>query len=203
LADATGGGVWTSVPIGVATIGASTGLVAGVSAGTALITYTVGNVAGCTNSVTQTVTVSDVPTITGTTPGSVCRAGNVTLGATASSGTINWYDAGGNLVGTGTSFTTNISTTTTYYVDATDACGTTAVRTAVVATVNALPVVSAPASVAVNGTVTLSPTTWGTCVSNIQSVLMEQHYLQILDQLLVLLLLQILVCGLRLSQWEW
>src|SRR5665811_88390 len=146
LADATPGGTWTSVPLGVATVNASTGLVTGISAGTAVITYTIGGVAVlCSNSVTQTVTVTDIPIITGTTPGSVCGPGTVTLGATASDGTINWYAAstGGSTLGTGTSFTTNISSTTTYYVDVTDNGCTTASRTAVVATVVALPTVAA------------------------------------------------------------
>jgi hypothetical protein len=81
------------------------------------------------------------PTITGTTPGSRCGIGTVSLGATASSGTINWFAAstGGASLGTGTSFTTpSISSTTTYYVDATDGC-TTASRTSVSATVNTIP----------------------------------------------------------------
>lgn len=83
------------------------------------------------------------PTITGTTPGSRCGTGTVTLGATASAGTINWYNvvSGGSSLGAGTSFPTpSIAATTTYYVDATDAGCTTASRTAVVATVNPLPI---------------------------------------------------------------
>lgn len=81
------------------------------------------------------------PTITGTTPGSRCGTGIVTLGATASAGTLNWYanSSGGSSLGTGTSFNTpSISSTTTYYVDATDATCVSA-RTAVVATVNTSP----------------------------------------------------------------
>ena len=69
------------------------------------------------------ITVNTVPTILTTTPGSTCGTGTVTLGATASAGTINWYAAatGGASLGTGTSFTTpSISSTTIYYVDATD-----------------------------------------------------------------------------------
>ena len=69
--------------------------------------------------------------ITGTTPGSRCGTGTVVLGATASAGIINWYAAstGGTSLGTGTSYTTgSISTTTTYYVDATDGGCTTATR---------------------------------------------------------------------------
>jgi PKD repeat protein len=52
------------------------------------------------------------------TNGSHCGQGTVSLSASGS-GTLNWYDAasGGNLMGTGTTFTTpNISNTTTYYV---------------------------------------------------------------------------------------
>jgi len=173
LADATTGGAWTSVPLGVATVSA-TGLVTGVSAGTAIITYTIGGVAVlCSNSVTQTVTVNANPTITSTTPASRCGTGIVTLGATASAGTVNWYDAltGGNLVGTGNSYTTpSNNSTTTYYVEATANGCTTTVRTAVVATINSLPVVSAPVSVNQGSTITLSPTTGGTWISNYPSI---------------------------------
>lgn len=85
------------------------------------------------------VTVTAVPTITGTTPATRCGTGTVNLGATASAGTINWYTAssGGASQGTGTSFTTpSIPSTTTYYADATDAGCVTASRTAVTATVD-------------------------------------------------------------------
>ena len=114
-----------------------------------------------------------IPIITGTTPASICGTGTVTLGATASAGTINWYatSTGGSSLGTGATFTTpNITTTTSYYVDATDECGTTTVRTAITATVNALPVVSAPVSVAAGSTVSLSPNTGGTWISGNQLV---------------------------------
>lgn len=72
-------------------------------------------------------------------PSPVCDSGTFTFTATASSGaTIGWYDAatGGNLLGTGTSYTTtSISTTTTYYVDA----GCESNRKSVTATVNTTP----------------------------------------------------------------
>ena len=87
---------------------------------------------------TRILTVNSIPIITGSTPASRCGTGTLTLGATASAGTINWYSAstGGTFLGTGTSFTTtSLLTTTTYYVDATlNGCTTTA-RTAVIATV--------------------------------------------------------------------
>lgn len=111
-------------------------------------------------------TACTAPTITSTTPGSRCDAGTVTLGATASAGTINWYAAstGGSSLGTGTSFTTpSISATTTYYVDATNGGCTTASRTAVVATVNTTPTItgSTPGSRCGTGTVTLGASSSG------------------------------------------
>jgi hypothetical protein len=90
-------------------------------------------------------TINASPTITGTTPLSRCDAGTVSLGASASSGTINWYSSstGGSSLQTGASFTTpSINTTTTYYVDATNNGCTSSSRTAVVATVNTTPTIS-------------------------------------------------------------
>ncbi len=101
-----------------------------------------GTCATSTNSNAGTLTVNSTPTITGTTPASRCDAGTVTLGATASTGTINWYAAstGGSSLGTGTSFITpSISATTPYYVDATNGGCTTASRTSVTATVTTTP----------------------------------------------------------------
>jgi len=68
----------------------------------------------------------------------VCDSGSFTLTATANAGTIKWYDAatGGNLLGTGNTYTTpSISTTTTYYVDA----GCELNRKSITATVNTTP----------------------------------------------------------------
>ena len=108
-------------------------------------------------------TINEVPTITSTTPSSRCDAGTVTLEATASNGTINWYSAptGGTLLASGNSFTTpSISTTTTYYVEVTD--GTcTSTRTAIIATVNNVPTITSttPASSCGAASVTLYAST--------------------------------------------
>ncbi|MHB9140824.1 MAG: T9SS type B sorting domain-containing protein [Paludibacter sp.] len=169
LANTTSFGSWSSNSPGVATVsaggaGGPGGLVTGISEGTSLITYTINN-GSCSKSVSQLVTVTTIPTISGTTPGSVCGTGTVTLSATAFFGTINWYDSltGGNLVGSGSSFTTPvISATTTYYVDATNNGCTTASRTAVVATVNTLPTtpiitsVTQPSCAVGTGTITVT-----------------------------------------------
>ena len=67
------------------------------------------------------ITLCQPPVITGTTGQTVCDSA-ATLSATADPGaTINWYDAatGGNLLGTGPTFTTPVLTATTdYYVSA-------------------------------------------------------------------------------------
>jgi len=87
------------------------------------------------------------PSIIGSS-GSRCGPGTVSLGATASAGTINWYadSSGGSSLGTGTSFTTpSLSFTTNYYVDATDGGCTSTPRTAVQA------VIISPASISVGG----------------------------------------------------
>jgi hypothetical protein len=99
---------------------------------------------GCTSSPRTAVvaTVNTIPTLPSTTGASICGTGTATLQATTAAGTINWYAAltGGASLGTGTSYTTpSIATTTTYYVDVTDNGCTSSPRTAVVATVNALP----------------------------------------------------------------
>lgn len=83
------------------------------------------------------------PSITSTTSSSVCNSGIVTLSATSNTGTINWYPTtvGGTSIATGTMFTTPVlSTTTIYYVDATNAGCTTPFRTAITASVNPLPI---------------------------------------------------------------
>lgn len=74
----------------------------------------------CLNSASDTAKVYN-PVISSTTPGSRCGPGTVTLGGTVTEGTLNWYSAstGGNLLGSGLTFTTpSISANTTYYASA-------------------------------------------------------------------------------------
>lgn len=66
-------------------------------------------------------TLCNAPTVTSTTPGSVCGQGSATLNAALSGGVANWYAAatGGTALSTGTSFTTpQITATTSYWVEA-------------------------------------------------------------------------------------
>ena len=139
------------------------------------ITVTVGSVAGnvqvtpsnfCGDGTPSSLAVigDTGPAITGTTPGSICNSGTVILSATSATGTMNWWDAptGGSLLGTGPSYTTPvISSTTTYYVDATLNSCTTVNRTSVIATVNLSPAapsspVASPSSMCSGSSSTLS-----------------------------------------------
>ena len=109
-----------------------------------------------------TSTIITILQITGTTPTSRCDSGTVTLQATASNRSVNWYDtaSGGTLLATGNTYTTPFLTvTTTYYVAAGANCSS--LRTAVTATINTIPTITAtnsPVSTCLAGTVTLEAT---------------------------------------------
>jgi gliding motility-associated-like protein/uncharacterized repeat protein (TIGR01451 family) len=109
-----------------------------------------------------TLTFGTTPSITNTTDDSRCGPGTLTLGATSDSGILSWFDTdtGGTSIGTGTSFVTpSITTTTTYYVEA-SLNGCTSARTAVIATIDTIPVITdtTPDSRCGPGTLTLGAT---------------------------------------------
>ncbi len=106
--------------------------------------YASQTVNGCesTDRLQVTATVTTLPTITETTPGSRCGEGIVELSATASAGDLRWYDAEteGLLLYTGTAFTTPpISETTSYWAEAYHNDCPSAIRTEVVATIKSEP----------------------------------------------------------------
>ncbi len=76
LSDSTAlGGTWSSSSTGTATVGASTGVVTGVSSGTVTISYSVTGVCGTTVA-TRVITVTST-----TTPGTITGASTVTAGS--------------------------------------------------------------------------------------------------------------------------
>ena len=99
LSDAITGGVWNSSNGGIATVNATTGVVSGVSAGTATITYTQGGAYA-----TITVTINAIPLpIHGAT--SACAGTTITLSDNTSGGT--WSSTGDvSVVATGTNSAT-------------------------------------------------------------------------------------------------
>lgn len=135
---------WYSASSGGTALSAGSSYSPSVTATTTYYAET--TLSGCTSPRTPVlVTLNEVPTITATAPASRCDSGTVTLGATASSGTISWYNvsSGGTSLGTGTSFTTpSISTSTNFYVEVSSGICT-STRTAVLATVNVTPSITA------------------------------------------------------------
>jgi uncharacterized protein YjdB len=131
LTDATGIGTWTSGSTSIATVGSASGIVTGLTAGPATITFTLG-VTGCQS--TKTITVNPTPpAISG--PASVCIGASITLTDSASG---TWTSSNtalasiastsgvltGNATGTPTityAFPTGCITTTAITVNATPA----------------------------------------------------------------------------------
>ncbi|NML41671.1 tandem-95 repeat protein, partial [Chitinophaga sp. G-6-1-13] len=162
LSNTTPGGIWSSNNA-IATIDAN-GLMTGVSAGIATITYEVTNANGCKAQQTTTVTVNALPVvspISGTT--SVCVGVTTTLSNTtpggiwsSSNNAIATIDANGLMTGVSAG-----TVTITYEVTNANGCKTQQTTTV---TVNALPVVSpitGATTVCIGGTTTLINTTPG------------------------------------------
>jgi len=88
FSSTTSGGVYSSNNTSIATVNSSTGVITGVGAGTASISYAVTNANGCTTIVTRNVAVNTgtaLPAITGTTLTFV--TGTTTLSNATSGGT--------------------------------------------------------------------------------------------------------------------
>lgn len=104
-----------------------------------------------------TSTQITIPEAIITVPNPICDSGSLILKATSNAGTIRWYDSavGGNLLGTGSTYTTPIiNTTTIYFADA--GCETNRKSvTAVVNTTPDAPTISSPVTRCGTGTVTL------------------------------------------------
>ncbi len=110
LTDALTGGIWSVTPTSIATIDPLTGVLSGVSGGTATAVYAIGS--GCTASTLISVNTPP-PAITG--PSAVCAGAMITLADAASGGTwsssntdIATVDASGNVTGGTTAGTATI-----------------------------------------------------------------------------------------------
>ncbi|MBV8255945.1 MAG: Ig-like domain-containing protein, partial [Chitinophaga sp.] len=143
LSNTTPGGVWSSGNTAVATVDANSGLVTGVTAGTATITYEVTNANGCKAQQTAPVTVNALPVvspITGTT--NICTGTATTLSNTTSGGVWSSSNTAVATVDANSGLVTGVTAgTATITYEVTNANGCKAQQTAPV-TVNALPVVS-------------------------------------------------------------
>jgi endoglucanase len=142
LGNATWGGAWVSGNTAVATINSGTGVVTGVSAGTATITYTITGL-----SATTVVTVNPAASagsISGTA--TACPGGTMALSASGSAGGTWSSSATGVATVSSSGVVTGVSAgTTTISYSVSNSCGTSA--STKVVTVNAV-----PGSVSVIGT---------------------------------------------------
>ncbi|WP_166669262.1 Ig-like domain-containing protein, partial [Flavobacterium sp. S87F.05.LMB.W.Kidney.N] len=134
------GGAWTSDNTSIATVNSSTGVVTGVSSGTATITYKIIGTGGCSDvTSTRTITVNPTPIAPTASVQSFCSADNKTVNdLTVTTGSnLKWYTqlTGGNALAS-----TDILTTRTYYVSQTSASGCESSRTSVDVTINPTPV---------------------------------------------------------------
>lgn len=120
------------------------------------------------------LTINITPTIDSTVGGVRCEQGTVTLTATSnqSGASLNWYNVatGGAILGTGSTFVTpSLSTTTSFFVEATsNSC--TSVRTEVIATINNQP----SAGVSTNTISCNSSVNGGTTTTDLDSTLNGQ-----------------------------
>ena len=151
LSDAITGGTWSSSPAGTASVGSLTGIVTGVTSGTATITYT--NSCG---TATIVVTVNALPTVSGAS--SLCAGSSITLTPSPTGGT--WVSGSTSIatVGSGSGTVTGVAagTAAITYTDA-NAC-----MAKQLITVNAVPsAISGTGIVCVGSAVTLSDTSPG------------------------------------------
>ncbi len=117
LSDATSGGTWTSSNPSIAAVSGS-GSVAGVSVGTATITYTITSSFGCPGIATASVAVNDLPTGTlSPSSGSVtlCNGIPVNLSVATSATGFQWLNGGSAVTGA-TNSTYTASSQGTYSV---------------------------------------------------------------------------------------
>ncbi|MDO9260596.1 MAG: T9SS type B sorting domain-containing protein [Flavobacteriaceae bacterium] len=89
-------------------------------------------------------TTISIPQIITTIPNSRCEAGIVTLNATSNTGNVYWYAnaIGGIPINFGTSFSPNLTVTTTFYVDAFELSCSSGTRTPITATIHQIPTIT-------------------------------------------------------------
>jgi len=100
---------------------------------------TITSTGASTRNISLSGTVTEIPTVSSSTGDTRCGSGIVTLNATASVGTINWYSAqtsGTLLQSSSATYSPSVSSTTSFWAEAVNGSCLSTNRTAVVATVN-------------------------------------------------------------------
>ncbi len=153
LSDATGGGSWLSVNPGIATVGSASGILSGISSGTATISYSAAT--GCSISAIATVNPLPAP-ITGSPV--VCVGSNTSLTDAAPGGVWSTNNALIATAGSSSGIVTGVASGTTMLTYTLP----TGCFTTIPVTVNALPApITGPATVCTGSLITLASATPG------------------------------------------
>lgn len=156
LSDVVSGGTWLSLAPAIATVSAA-GLVSGIAAGTALISYTVANSCGTTAAAVRIVTVSIAPD-TGAISGAVAMCGGATISLTDGVAGGVWSSSTplvATVSGAGVVSGLAIGTTTISY-SVTNACGTAAATAIISVLSSSAGTISGPSTVVIGGNITLT-----------------------------------------------
>lgn len=150
LSSMVSGGTWSSSATSVATISSSSGLLTGISAGTVVVTYTVGST-GCVASTTHTVTVTPGASLSAGGPTSFCVGGSVSFTPTPLGGT--WASSAPSIASVSGGVVTGLSAGIAF-ITYTLSSGCTAIA---VDTIAAVPsAISGPSTVCVGSNITLT-----------------------------------------------
>ncbi len=135
-ANTTSGGTWSSDNTAVASVNSTSGIVSGVSSGSATIKYQFVNASGCTSEVTKVVTVNTIApvSISASSATSFCQGGSVTLTAPAGLN-YNWTNSQ-------TTQSITVSTSGAYALAVSNAAGCFTTSSTVQVTVNPAPTVA-------------------------------------------------------------
>ena len=155
LTDADAGGTWSSSAPAIASVG--TGDVAGLFAGSAVISYSFAT--GCNASTTITVLPAPVIVVSVGGPTSFCPGGSVTLSST-SGYTYQWYN-GATAIGGAVASSFTATTSGSFAVTATNSLGCSTQSAATVVSAGAAPVItpSGVVSFCQGGSTTLAAST--------------------------------------------
>ncbi len=169
LTDATASGTWSSSITAVATVDAF-GVVTGVTAGTAIISYNVTSGSGCVSNSVAVVTVNPVPVAATIAPAGavvLCPGTTVTFTASAATGlSYQWQAGGGNIAGA-TDATYTTGTADNYGVVVTNSGGCSATSVIVPVTITSGSVVVPAVSISSSyGTTVCAPAPVETFTAN-------------------------------------
>ena len=160
LLDATSGGAWSSSNTAVATIGAASGIVTGVSAGSVNINYTVTSGVGCSASVISAETVNTLPVVAAISGAiNVCTGGTSALSDATPGGVWSSGNTAIATVNAATGVVSGVSggvSTIAYTVTNGPGCTASATISYIVNTMPVAPTVSGVMTVCAGATTTLS-----------------------------------------------